>query len=218
MKPRITLEIVASAVHQRARNYDKDGEQHFDQISALHKCVRGSDPDAALYWLARMLEGGEDPMYLARRILRMASEDIGLAEPRAMQLALAAQQTVHFVGMPEGALALAQAVVYLSLCPKSNALYEAYGKALADVRETRNDPVPIHLRNAPTRLMKEIGYGKGYKYAHDYEGGLVAQQNLPDSIRDHVYYQPTDRGAEAKLRERLEEIRRIYRKSGEDAI
>ncbi len=208
----ITLETVKSAIQQRNVLYDKDGEQHFDLISALHKCVRGSDPDSALYWLARMLEGGEDPMYLARRIVRMASEDIGLAEPRALQLAMSAQQAVHFVGMPEGALALAQVVVYLSLCPKSNALYLGYKAAVDDVQATRNDPVPTHLRNAPTRLMKELGYGEGYKYAHDFEEGVVAQVNRPDSVADHAYYQPTPRGAEAKLQERMAEIRRIYEK------
>ena len=208
--PTVTPEIVASAVQQRSILYDKDGEQHFDLISALHKTVRGSDVDASLYWLARMLQGGEDPLYIARRVVRMASEDVGLADPRALEIAMAAQQAVHLIGMPEGALALAQAVAYMALAPKSNALYSAYGAAVADVEKTRNDPVPVHLRNAPTRLMKELGYGEGYKYAHDFEGGIVAQVNRPDGVASHKYYEPTDRGWEAKLRERLAHIRSIY--------
>lgn len=203
----ITLEDVRSAIQQRTMLYDKGGEQHFDLISALHKTVRGSDVDASLYWLGRMLEGGEDPMYVARRIVRMAVEDVGLADPRALPLAMAAQQALHLQGMPEGALALAEAVAYLAAAPKSNAIYKAYGAALADVRETRNDPVPLHLRNAPTGLMKDLGYGKGYRYAHDYEGGLVAQQNLPDSLVGRKYYEPTDRGFEDSIRRRLEEIK-----------
>jgi putative ATPase len=151
-----------------------------------------------------MLESGEDPLYLARRIVRMASEDIGLADPHALTLTMAAQQAVHFVGMPEGALALAEAVAYLAAAPKSNAIYRAYGLAVKDVQNTRNDPVPMHLRNAPTKLMKELDYGKGYKYAHDYEAGIVEQQNLPDSLAGRQYYVPTDRGQERKIRERLE--------------
>lgn len=196
----IDLETVRSTVQRRVVNYDKDGEQHYDLISALHKCVRDSDPDASLYWLARMLEGGEDPIYLARRIVRMATEDIGLADPRALQLCMAAQQAVHFIGMPEGGLALAEAVVYLSLAPKSNAVYKAFSAAWSDVEATRNDPVPIHLRNAPTRLMKELGYGAGYQYAHDAPNARVEQQHLPDSLAGRVYYQPTDRGFERKFR------------------
>jgi putative ATPase len=206
----INVETVASAVQQRSLLYDKDGEQHFDLISALHKCVRGSDVDASLYWLARMLESGEDPLYLARRIVRMASEDVGLAEPRALEIAMAAQQAVHFLGMPEAALALAEAVAFMAVAPKSNAVYLAYKAAVEDVQTTRNEPVPIHLRNAPTRLMKELGYGEGYKYAHDFEGGIVAQQNRPPSVDGHVYYQPTARGSERRIAERLEEIRKIY--------
>lgn len=204
----IDLKTVQSAIQGRTLLYDKGGEQHFDIISALHKSVRGSDPDSSLYWLARMLEAGEDPLYLARRIVRMSTEDIGLADPHALTLCMAAQQAVHFIGMPEGALALAQAVVYLALAPKSNAVYTAYKAAVTDVHETRNDPVPIHLRNAPTKLMKETGYGEGYRYAHDFEDALVAQQNRPDLINGHVYYEPTDRGQEAKLRARMDEIRR----------
>jgi putative ATPase len=203
----IDLSLVESAVQRRLLLYDKDGEQHYDLISALHKTVRGSDVDGSLYWLARMLESGEDPLYLARRIVRMATEDIGLADPSALPLCIAAQQAVHFIGMPEGALALAEAVAYLAAAPKSNALYTAYGSAKADVAETRNDPVPLHLRNAPTQLMKEIGYGDGYKYAHDFEDGLVYQQNLPAALEGTRYYRPTDRGFEEKLRDRLEQIR-----------
>ncbi|RYG46313.1 replication-associated recombination protein A [bacterium] len=205
----IDLTIVQSAIQGRTLFYDKGGDQHFDIISALHKSVRGSDPDASLYWLARMLESGEDPMYLARRIVRMATEDIGLADPHALTLCMAAQQAVHFIGMPEGALALAEAVVHLALAPKSNALYTAYKAATADVHQTRNDPVPVHLRNAPTKLMKNLGYGEGYRYAHNFEGGVVEQQNLPDRIKDRTYYEPTDRGHEAKLRARIDEIRRL---------
>ena len=205
----ITIELLRSVVQRRSVMFDKSGEMHYDLISALHKTVRGSDVDASLYWLARMLEGGEDPLYLARRLVRMASEDIGLADPYALPLAMAAQQAVHFLGMPEGALALAEITAYLAAAPKSNALYKAYGAARADVQETRNDPVPLHLRNAPTGLMKGLGYGKGYKYAHNYEGGFVYQQNLPEALEGKVYYEPTDRGEEQRIAERLEEWRRL---------
>ena len=197
--PHITLETIRSTVQRRVVNYDKNGEQHFDLISALHKCVRDSDPDASLYWLARMLEGGEDPMYLARRIVRMSTEDIGLGDPRALPLCIAAQQAVNSIGMPEAGLALAEAVVYLALAPKSNAVYTAYKAAWADVEATRNDPVPIHLRNAPTRLMKELGYGEGYKYAHDSPDAKVDQQRLPNALSGKVYYRPTPRGFEARF-------------------
>jgi putative ATPase len=207
----VDVETVADAVQRRTPIYDKAGESHFDQISALHKSVRGSDADATLYWLARMLESGEDPLYLARRLVRMAVEDIGLADPKALEIAMAAQQAVHFLGVPEGALALAQCAVYLALSPKSNRLYLAYGEAVRDVEETRNDPVPIHLRNAPTGLMKDLGYGKGYRYAHDHEDAVVAQQNLPDALKDRRYFQPSDRGFEQKLRERIEELRRKWK-------
>lgn len=198
--PHITLETLRSTVQRRTMLYDKNGEQHYDLISALHKCVRDSDPDASLYWLVRMLEGGEDPLFLARRIVRMATEDIGLADPRALPLCIAAQQAVSFIGMPEAGLALAEAVVYLALAPKSNAIYTAYAAARTDVEETRNDPVPIHLRNAPTRLMKELGYGVGYQYAHDAPDARVEQQHLPDALAGHVYYVPTPRGFEARFR------------------
>jgi putative ATPase len=190
-------------LQSRATRYDKSGELHYDAISALHKCVRDGDPDAALYWLGRMLEGGEDPLYIARRVVRMAIEDIGLGDPQALPLTIAAQQAVHFLGQPEGDLALAQAVVYLCQAPKSNAVYSAYGAALKDVEETRNDPVPLHLRNAPTRLMKGLGYGKGYKYAHDYEDAHVDQEHFPPNLQGRRYYEPTGRGFEATIRERL---------------
>jgi putative ATPase len=206
----ISLDLVGEAAQRRAGTYDKSGDDHFDTISALHKVIRGSDPDAALYWLARMLERGDDPLYVARRLVRFASEDIGLADPRALQVAMAAQQAVHFIGMPEGALALAELAVYLALAPKSNAIYRAYGAARDDVATTRNDPVPLHLRNAPTRMMQDLGYGKGYRYAHDFEGGVVGQQNLPDNLAGRRYYEPTDRGEERDLSTRLEDIRRLY--------
>lgn len=195
----ILLETVRSAIQQRTVLYDKSGDQHYDLISALHKSVRDSDVDGALYWLARMLEGGEDPLYLARRIIRMATEDIGLADPRALQLTVSAQQAVHFIGRPEGDLALAEAVAYLALAPKSNRVYVAYKAALEDVKKTRNDPVPIHLRNAPTRLMKNLGFGKEYKYAHDYEGAVVDQSHLPYVLEGRTYYVPSERGFEGKL-------------------
>jgi putative ATPase len=206
----IDAERVRQAAQRRAAAYDKSGEAHYDAISALHKTVRGSDPDAAVYWLARMLERGDDPLYVARRLVRFASEDVGLADPQALPLAIAAQQAVHFLGMPEGALALAELAMYLALAPKSNAVYRAYGAASADVEATRNDPVPIHLRNAPTRLMKEMGYGRGYRHAHDFEDGIVAQDNLPENLRGATYYQPTDRGFERELGNRLRQIREIY--------
>ena len=171
--------------------------------------MRNSDPDAALYWLARMLEAGEDPLYIARRVVRMAVEDIGLAEPNALALCMAARDAVHFIGMPEGNLALAQAVVYLSVAPKSNALYTAYGAVQQDVEQTAAEPVPLHLRNAPTGLMKGLGYGKDYQYAHDTEAKVADMQCLPDSLRDRVYYRPTNEGVEKRIRERLEEIKRL---------
>jgi putative ATPase len=205
---------VMQAAQRRAAAYDKSGEAHYDAISALHKTLRGSDPDAALYWLARMLERGDDPLYVARRLARFASEDVGLADPQALPLAMAAQGAIHFLGMPEGALALAELAVYLALAPKSNAVYRAYGAAAADVAQTRNDPVPIHLRNAPTRLMRDMGYGRDYRYAHDYDEGIVGQQNLPANLGARTYYDPTDRGFERELSVRLERIRRIYESTG----
>jgi putative ATPase len=203
-------ERILQAAQKRAAGYDKSGESHFDTISALHKTLRGSDPDAALYWLARMLERGDDPLYVARRLVRFATEDVGLADPSALPLAIAAQQAVHFLGLPEGALALAELVVYLALAPKSNAIYRAYGAAVGDVANTRNDPVPLHLCNAPTALMRELGYGQGYRYAHDFQGGVIAQQNVPVNLNGRVYYEPTDRGFERELTGRLQRIREIY--------
>jgi len=200
---------IHEALQKRVLLYDKSGEEHYNIISALHKSVRNSDPDAALYWLARMLEAGEDPMYIARRVVRMAVEDIGLAEPNALALCMAARDAVDFIGMPEGNLALAQAVVYLSVAPKSNALYTAYGAVLHDVEQTAAEPVPLHLRNAPTGLMKNLGYGKDYQYAHDSEEKVTGMQCLPDSLRDRVYYRPTSEGVEKRIRERLEEIKRL---------
>ena len=206
----ITESLVQEAAQRRAATYDKSGDDHYDAISALHKTLRGSDANAAIYWLARMLERGDDPLYVARRLVRFASEDVGLADPQALELAMAAQQAVHFIGMPEGALALAELTVYLALAPKSNAIYRAYSEARSDVEKTRNDPVPLHLRNAPTRLMKDSGYGKGYKYAHDFEGGIIGQQNLPENIEGREYYTPTDRGFERDLTRRIARIREIY--------
>ncbi|HXQ26210.1 MAG TPA: replication-associated recombination protein A [Candidatus Acidoferrales bacterium] len=193
--------------------YDKSGEEHYNLISALHKSVRNSDPDAALYWLARMIESGEDPLYLARRMVRMASEDIGLAEPGALAVTIAAKEAFDFIGPPEGHLALAQAVVYLSLAPKSNALYTGYGAVQKDLQNTIAEPVPLHLRNAPTGLMSHLGYGKGYQYAHNTEEKVTDMTCLPESLLDRTYYNPTDQGFEARIRQRLEEIRRIQKKS-----
>jgi putative ATPase len=204
----ITDAIVADALQKRVLLYDKAGEEHYNLISALHKSVRNSDPDAALYWLARMLEAGEDPLYIARRVVRMAVEDIGLADPAALALCMAARDAVDFIGMPEGNLALAQAVVYLSVAPKSNALYTAYSAVQQDVEQTAAEPVPLHLRNAPTGLMKGMGYGQGYEYAHDLEDKVADMQCLPDNLRDRIYYQPTNEGVEKRIRERLEEIKK----------
>jgi len=204
----ITDELVQDALQKRVLLYDKGGEEHYNLISALHKSVRNSDPDASLYWLARMLEAGEDPLYIARRVVRMAVEDIGLADPNALALSMAARDAVDFIGMPEGNLALAEAVVYLSLAPKSNALYTAYGAVQQDVEQTAAEPVPLHLRNAPTGLMKGLGYGQGYQYAHDLEGKIADMQCLPDHLRGRTYYHPTNEGVEKRIRERLEEIKR----------
>ncbi len=206
---KITEATIHEALQKRVLLYDKSGEEHYNIISALHKSVRNSDPDAALYWLARMLEAGEDPLYIARRVVRMAVEDIGLAEPNALALCMAARDAVDFLGMPEGNLALAQAVVYLSIAPKSNALYTAYNAVLQDVEQTAAEPVPLHLRNAPTSLMKGLGYGKDYQYAHDTEAKVADMQCLPDSLRDRVYYRPTNEGIEKRIRERLEEIKQL---------
>jgi putative ATPase len=208
----ITGELLEDVLQRKMLRYDKAGEEHYNLISALHKSVRNSDPDAALYWLARMIESGEDPLYLARRMVRMASEDIGLAEPGALAVTLAAKEAFDFLGAPEGHLALAQAAVYLSLAPKSNAVYVAYGDVIEDVQKTEADPVPLHLRNAVTGLMKNIGYGKGYEYAHDYEEKVTGMRCLPDNLSGKVYYQPTDQGFEVRLRARMEEIARVRKK------
>ncbi|HWN75331.1 MAG TPA: replication-associated recombination protein A [Candidatus Udaeobacter sp.] len=210
----ITSELLEDVLQRKLLRYDKSGEEHFNLISALHKSVRNSDPDAALYWLARMLESGEDPLYLARRMVRMASEDIGLAEPGALAVTLAARDAFDFLGAPEGHLALAQAAVYLSLAPKSNALYTAYGDVQEDVQQTEADPVPLHLRNAPTGLMKNLGYGKDYQYAHNYQEKVSNMQCLPDNLVGRSWYKPTDQGFEARLRTRLEEIRKIKSHAG----
>ena len=207
--PLIDRETAREALQQRVLRYDKNGEEHYNLISALHKSVRNSDPDAALYWLGRMFAAGEDPMYLARRIVRMAVEDIGLAAPEALNLTLSARQAMEFLGSPEGDLALAEAVVYLALAPKSNAVYSAYGAARADIEATRQEPVPLHLRNAPTKLMKELDYGKGYRYAHDEPDKVAAMDCLPPSLADRRYYQPTQEGREKQLAQRLEELRRL---------
>jgi len=209
---RITAELLEDVLQRKMLRYDKAGEEHYNLISALHKSVRNSDPDAALYWLARMIESGEDGLYLARRMVRMASEDIGLAEPGALAVTLAAKEAFDFLGAPEGHLALAQAAVYLSLAPKSNALYVGYGNVMEDVRKTEADPVPLHLRNAVTGLMKNIGYGEGYKYAHNFAEKVTDMSCLPDNLSGRVYYQPSDQGFEARLRVRMEEIRKIKSK------
>ena len=188
--PKSPTKSFSDALQKRILLYDKTGEEHYNLISALHKSVRNSDPDAALYWLGRMLEAGEDPLYVARRVVRMAVEDIGLADPNALSLCMAARDAVDFIGMPEGNLALAQAVVYLSVAPKSNALYTAYGDVQQDVEQTAAESVPLHLRNAPTGLMKGLGYGQGYQYAHDLEDKVADMQCLPDNLRDRVYYDP----------------------------
>jgi putative ATPase len=206
---RITKEIAAEALQRRVLLYDKQGEQHYDIISALHKSVRNSDADAALYWLGRMLQAGEDPMYVARRVVRMAVEDIGLAAPEALNLCLSARDAMHFLGSPEGELALAQAVVYLALAPKSNAVYTAYGAVTADIEATAAEPVPLHLRNAPTKLMKSLDYGKDYQYAHDVAGRVADMECLPPSLANRRYYHPTQEGREKLLAQRMEEIRRI---------
>ncbi|MFC2032657.1 replication-associated recombination protein A [Chloroflexota bacterium] len=202
-KRHIELPTVEDAIQQRALRYDKKGEQHFDIISALHKSMRGSDPDASLYWLARMLEAGEDPLYIARRLVRFASEDVGMADPQALVIAMAAQQAVHFIGMPEGNLALAQAAVYLATAPKSNSLYQAYSRVQEEIKQGADDTVPLHLRNPVTPLMKDVGYGEGYKYAHNYPEHFVEQQNLPDSLQNKQFYTPSDQGFEKQVMARL---------------
>ena len=204
-KRRIPLATIEDAMQHKAPRYDKEGDQHYDIISAMHKSMRGSDPDAALYWLGRMLEAGEDPLYIARRLVRFASEDIGMADPQALVVAMAAQQAVHFIGMPEGSLALAEAAVYLATAPKSNSLYQAYSQVVEELKEKADEPVPLHLRNPVTQLMKKMGYGKGYKYPHEYAGHFIQQQYLPDSLLGKRYYTPSDQGYEATIAQRLKE-------------
>jgi putative ATPase len=204
--PEITLESLEQVLQQKGFVYDKQGEEHFNLISALHKTMRNSDPDAALYWLGRMLEAGEDPLYIARRIVRFASEDVGLADPRALGIALEAKDAMHFLGLPEGNVALAQAVIYLSLAPKSNSAYVAYGKVRQALETTQNAPVPLHLRNAPTKLMKDLDYGRGYEYAHEIADKISAMPGLPPGLAGKRFYQPTEEGLEKKLKERLDYI------------
>ena len=211
---RLSVGVIADALQKRFAKYDKGGEEHFNLISALHKAVRGSDVEGALYWLARMLAGGEDPLYLARRIVRMASEDIGLADPRALSVALAAKDAYHFLGSPEGELALAEAVIYLATAPKSNKVYEAFGRAAEAAREHPAAPVPLHIRNAPTPLMKELGYGEGYKYAHGFAGAYVPQEYLPEPLRGQRWYDPTEFGYEKTVKERMEWWEKLKREWG----
>jgi putative ATPase len=206
---RVDLAAMREALARKALLYDRAGEEHYNIISALHKSIRNSDADAGLYWLARMLEAGEDPLYVARRLVRFASEDVGLADPQALVVAMAAQQAVHFIGMPEGALALAELVIYLSAAPKSNAVYLAYAAASQEALASRAEPVPLWIRNAPTSLMKDVGYGKGYRYAHDEEDAVAGMDCLPDRLAGRRFYAPTARGAEAELGARLEGARLI---------
>ena len=208
-RPVISLEIAEEACQRRSLRYDSDGEEHYNLISALHKSLRDSDPDGGLYWLARMLAAGEEPLYIARRLIRFASEDIGNADPQALQVAMNCRDAYHLLGTPEGELALAQAVIYLATAPKSNAVYAAYKKVMDDIRQTGSLEVPLHIRNAPTRLMKNLDYGKGYKYAHDHEDGLVLQDHLPPELAGRIYYSPTNRGHEAVIKDRLVKWRRI---------
>ena len=210
----VTKEILEQCISKKSLLYDKNGEEHYNLISALHKSMRNSDPDAAVYWLARMLEAGEDPLYVARRVIRFASEDVGMADPKALEIAVAAYQACHFIGMPECSVHLTEAVVYMALAPKSNALYVAYNSARTDALNMIAEPVPLVIRNAPTKLMKELQYGKGYQYAHDTEDKLTNMQCLPDTLLGKTYYQPTEEGFEARYRERLRQIKEWKRKHG----
>jgi len=206
---RITRAVAEAALQMKALQYDKHGEEHYNLISAFHKSLRGSDPDAALYWLGRMLAAGEDPLYIARRMVRFASEDVGNADPRALSVAVSAMQAFQFVGLPEGDLALAQAAVYLATAPKSNALYAGYGRVKQTIGQTGTLPVPLHIRNAPTRLMKDLGYGKDYKYAHNFADAYAPQEYLPEKLRGQIYYEPRDRGYEKIIKERLKKWRKL---------
>ena len=210
----VTKEILEQCISKKSLLYDKNGEEHYNLISALHKSMRNSDPDAAVYWLARMLEAGEDPLYVARRVTRFASEDVGMADPKALEIAVAAYQACHFIGMPECSVHLTEAVVYMALAPKSNALYMAYNSAREDALNMIAEPVPLVIRNAPTKLMKELQYGKGYQYAHDTEDKLTNMQCLPDSLLGKTYYQPTEEGFEARYKERLRQIKEWKRQHG----
>ena len=201
---KITTKNLEEVLQRKTFLYDKSGEEHYNLISAFHKSLRGSDPDAALYWLGRMLEAGEDPLYIARRMIRFASEDVGNADPQALQVSVSAMQAFHFIGLPEGDLALAQAAVYLAIAPKSNALYTAFLGVKKDVRELENMPVPLHIRNAPTTLMKDLGYGKDYKYPHDYSDHFIEEEYLPENLKGRTYYHPTDQGFEKEIKKRLE--------------
>jgi len=204
----IKKEDLEEVLQKKAFLYDKSGEEHYNLISAFHKSLRGSDPDAALYWLGRMLEAGEDPLYIARRMIRFASEDVGNADPQALQVSVSAMQAFHFIGLPEGNLALAQAAVYLATAPKSNALYTAFQGVQRDIRELQSMPVPLHIRNAPTSLMKDLGYGKGYKYPHDYPDHFVEEEYLPENLKGRIYYHPSDQGLEREIKKRLEDWRK----------
>ncbi len=210
---KVTRETLEQCISRKSLLYDKGGEEHYNIISALHKSMRNSDPDAAVYWLARMLEAGEDPLYIMRRVTRFAAEDVGLADPRAMEIAVAAYQAAHFIGMPECTVHLAEAVIYMSLAPKSNAVDVAYMRAKSDALNTLAEPVPMNIRNAPTRLMKELGYGKGYKFAHDYEDKVADMQCLPDSLKDRTYYIPGMEGVEPRFKARLDEINALKDKA-----
>ncbi|MBP3812458.1 MAG: replication-associated recombination protein A, partial [Acidaminococcaceae bacterium] len=210
----VNRDILEQCISKKSLLYDKNGEEHYNLISALHKSMRNSDPDAAVYWLARMLEAGEDPLYVARRVTRFASEDVGMADPKALEIAVAAYQACHFIGMPECTVHLTEAVVYMALAPKSNAMEVAYNTARADALNMIAEPVPLVIRNAPTKLMKELNYGKGYQYAHDTEEKLTNMQCLPDSLLGKCYYRPTEEGFEAKYKERLRQIKEWKRQHG----
>ncbi|MBQ6114393.1 MAG: replication-associated recombination protein A, partial [Synergistaceae bacterium] len=210
----ITPDILEQCTSRKSLLYDKNGEEHYNMISALHKSMRNSDPDAAIYWLSRMLEAGEDPLYIARRVIRFASEDVGLAEPNALSMAVAAYQACHFLGMPECSVNLAQAVIHMSVVPKSNSLYTAYNSARDDALHSMAEPVPLHIRNAPTKLMRELDYGKGYKYAHDYEEAVTAMECLPENLKGREYYRPSEHGSEINYKRRIENIRKWRKQNG----
>ena len=211
----MSKKLIEQCTGKKALLYDKKGEEHYNLISALHKSMRNSDPDAAVYWLARMLEAGEDPLYIARRVVRFASEDVGIADSRGLEIAVAAYQACHFIGMPECSVNLTHAVIYLSMAPKSNAMELAYNEAKADAVQHLNEPVPLQIRNAPTRLMGELGYGKGYQYAHDTKEKMAAMQCLPDGLKDRSYYHPTEQGLEARYKERLRQIKAWKKEHGQ---